>query len=78
MLSNKMINKINEQINLEFFSSNLYLQMSAWCQAKSFEGTAIFLRAHALEEMEHMNKFFYIPKRNRQHPFIRNYKGTYL
>ena len=43
---------------MEFFSSNLYLQMSAWCEHKGFEGAAAFLRDHANEEMEHMNKLF--------------------
>ncbi|HDR1358715.1 TPA: ferritin, partial [Pasteurella multocida] len=29
MLSQNVINLLNEQMNLEFYSSNLYLQMSA-------------------------------------------------
>ncbi|SHI21411.1 non-heme ferritin [Ferrimonas marina] len=58
MLSQAMIDKLNEQINLEFFSSNLYLQMSAWCDDKGFEGAAGFLKAHADEEMEHMRRLF--------------------
>ncbi len=58
MLTPTMVEKLNEQINLEFYSSNLYLQMSAWCEDKGFEGAAIFLRKHATEEMEHMNRLF--------------------
>ncbi|WP_095499472.1 non-heme ferritin [Paraferrimonas haliotis] len=58
MLSENMVNRLNEQINLEFFSSNLYLQMSAWCEDKGYEGAAEFLRAHATEEMEHMHRLF--------------------
>ncbi|MGF1680844.1 non-heme ferritin [Photobacterium makurazakiensis] len=58
MLAQAMVEKLNEQINLEFFSSNLYLQMSAWCEDKGFEGAAEFLRAHAVEEMEHMQRLF--------------------
>ncbi|USD39625.1 MULTISPECIES: non-heme ferritin [Ferrimonas] len=58
MLSSAMIDKLNEQINLEFFSSNLYLQMSAWCEDKGFEGAAEFMRAHADEEMQHMRRLF--------------------
>ena len=58
MLSKPMIDKLNEQINLEFFSSNLYLQMSAWCEDKGFEGAAAFLRDHANEERDHMNRLF--------------------
>ena len=45
-------------MNLEFYSSNLYLQMSAWCEQNGFEGAAKFLSAHAAEEMQHMRKLF--------------------
>ncbi len=58
MLSPAMVQHLNEQINLEFFSSNLYLQMSAWCEDKGFEGAALFLRKHADEEMQHMHRLF--------------------
>ena len=58
MLKQTMVDKLNEQINLEFYSSNLYLQMSAWCEDKGFEGAAEFMRKHANEEMEHMNRLF--------------------
>ena len=58
MLSQAMVDQLNEQINIEFFSSNLYLQMSAWCEDEGFGGAAEFLRAHAVEEMEHMQRLF--------------------
>lgn len=58
MLSSTMIKKLNEQINLEFYSSNLYLQMASWCESKGLEGCTTFLRRHAREEMEHMQKLF--------------------
>ncbi|WP_372880521.1 non-heme ferritin [Psychromonas sp.] len=58
MLATSMVEKLNEQINLEFYSSNLYLQMSAWCEDKGFEGAALMLRKHADEEMGHMNRLF--------------------
>ncbi|MGF1742539.1 non-heme ferritin [Vibrio profundum] len=58
MLSNAMVEHLNQQINLEFFSSNLYLQMSAWCEDKGFEGAAEFLRQHSVEEMQHMQRLF--------------------
>jgi ferritin len=58
MLKQDMIDSLNTQINLEFYSSNLYLQMSAWCEDNGFEGAAIFMRKHAVEEMEHMNRLF--------------------
>ena len=58
MLSSNVIKLLNDQMNLEFYSSNLYLQMSAWCEQNGFEGAAKFLSAHAAEEMQHMRKLF--------------------
>ena len=58
MLNAEMVASLNQQINLEFYSSNLYLQMSAWCEDRGFEGCAAFLRVHADEEMEHMRRLF--------------------
>lgn len=58
MLSKKIIDDLNNQLNLEFFSSNLYLQMSAWCEKNGFLGAAQFLLAHADEEMQHMRRLF--------------------
>lgn len=58
MLSQNVIALLNKQMNLEFYSSNLYLQMSAWCEQNGFEGTAKFLAEHATEEMQHMRKLF--------------------
>ncbi|MDO5070204.1 non-heme ferritin [Neisseria sp. Dent CA1/247] len=58
MLSEKIVKHLNEQLNLEFYSSNVYLQMSAWADSKGFEGAAAFLKAHAAEEMQHMHRLF--------------------
>jgi ferritin len=58
MLSSAMLEKLNEQINLEFFSSNLYLQMGAWAESKGYEGCSAFLYKHADEEMSHMKRLF--------------------
>jgi ferritin len=58
MLSQSLISKLNEQITLEFFSSNLYLQMSSWCDAKGLPGCARFLAGHASGEYQHGRKLF--------------------
>jgi ferritin len=58
MLSNKILSQLHEQIKLEFFSSNLYLQMSSWCAWKGYVGAAAFLRANAEDERQHMIKLF--------------------
>lgn len=58
MLNRAVVKKLNEQINFEMFSSNLYLQMSSWCAAHSFDGAAAFLAEHAQEESQHMQRIF--------------------
>jgi len=58
MLAKDIINKLNEQINLEYYSSNLYRQMSAWLNEKGFVGAANFLGQHAEEELTHMQRLF--------------------
>ena len=56
MLSPQIIDRLNQQINLEIYSSHLYLQMSSWCAYKSLDGCATFLSQHADEEMTHMRR----------------------
>ncbi|MEG3135587.1 non-heme ferritin [Rouxiella sp. T17] len=58
MLKEDMVKQLNAQLNLEFYSANLYLQMSAWCSDKGFEGAAAFLMEHSREEMDHMHRLF--------------------
>ncbi len=58
MLSQEILDKLNNQIDVEFYSSNLYLQMSSWCEANNYTGAAKFLMEHADEEMEHMRRIF--------------------
>jgi ferritin len=43
MLSQAMSDHLNQQINLEMYSSHLYLQMSSWCAYKALDGCATFL-----------------------------------
>jgi ferritin len=58
MLSKDMVDSLNNQIQLESYSSNLYLQMSAWAEIKGLEGCAAFLRTQAQDELEHMHRLF--------------------
>ncbi|WP_158379539.1 non-heme ferritin [Candidatus Williamhamiltonella defendens] len=58
MIKNSIVKKLNQQMNLEFDSASLYLQMSAWCSYKGFEGSAMFLKRHFQEEMQHMQRIF--------------------
>ena len=58
MLSKAMVDSLNKQIQFESYSSNLYLQMSAWAEIKGLEGCATFLRAQAQDELAHMHRLF--------------------
>ncbi|BFI91072.1 non-heme ferritin [Enterobacterales bacterium endosymbiont of Anomoneura mori] len=58
MLKNKNILNLNNQLNLEKYSSNLYLQMSAWCEIENFKNASIFFKKNSKEELEHMEKIF--------------------
>lgn len=58
MLSKDLNQRLNQQIILEFFSANLYLQMSSWCLTHALDGCALFLRQHAAEERLHMEKIY--------------------
>ncbi len=58
MLSQKTIDRLNQQINLEIYSCHLYLQMSSWCAYQSFNGCATFLSQRVDEEMMQMRRLF--------------------
>lgn len=59
MLSEKVEQVLNKQIELECFSSQLYLAMASWAEKNGFEGTANFLYTHADEERQHMLRLFH-------------------
>jgi len=58
MLSDKMQAALNAQINAEYYSSYLYLSMSAHCREVNLEGFANWLRIQADEEMIHAMKIY--------------------
>ncbi|CAN8140631.1 ferritin [Thiomicrorhabdus sp. 6S2-11] len=58
MISLKISELLNKQVNAEFYASNVYLQMCAWAEDQGLEGAADFFRTHSLEEREHMDKIF--------------------
>lgn len=58
MLNPKIQDALNEQINAEYFSSYLYLSMSAYFETQNLAGMANWMRIQALEEMVHVMKFY--------------------
>ena len=58
MMSKTMQDAFNEQMKHEFYSSYLYLSMSAYCDRANLPGLARWMRAQAQEETKHAMKIF--------------------
>jgi len=58
MISTKVEKAINDQINAEFYSSYLYLSMSAYFHGLNLEGFANWMRVQYQEETFHALKLY--------------------
>jgi ferritin len=64
MIKQRIETILNEQVEKEAYSSNLYLAMASWCEKKGFAGIAQWMYAQSDEERIHMLKFIkYINER---------------
>jgi ferritin len=64
MISEKLNEEMNKQLNAELYSSYLYLSMAAWLARKGLPGFEHWMKGQAQEELEHALKFFdYINER---------------
>jgi len=65
MISERLFNELNKQMNFEFYSAHIYLAMAAYCAAEDFDGFANFFKVQAEEEKFHAMKFYnYINEMN--------------
>jgi len=58
MLTEKMQEALNVQLNAELYSAYLYLSMSAYYESIGMPGFASWMRVQRLEELVHGLKFF--------------------
>ena len=58
MMTKKMEDAVNAQLQREIYSAYLYLSMSAYCESINLKGFASWLRVQAQEELQHALKFF--------------------
>jgi ferritin len=58
MLSEKMEQALNDQVNAEIYSAYLYLAMSAYFEDQNFPGFANWMYVQAQEEMTHAMKIY--------------------
>lgn len=70
MLSKKVEKILNEQIEKEGYSSNLYLAMASWADKEGFAGIAQWLFAQSEEERMHMMKIINYANERGGHAII--------
>ena len=58
MISEKMQDALNEQVNKEFYSAYMYLAMSAYCNTMGLPGFAHWMRMQYEEEIMHVTKMY--------------------
>ncbi|MFW6189748.1 MAG: ferritin [Planctomycetota bacterium] len=58
MLSDRMEEALNEQLNAELYSAYLYLSMAAYFEQRNLQGFAHWLELQAQEETAHAMKFY--------------------
>ncbi len=58
MISDKMVQHLNAQLNAEFYSGYLYLQMAAYFDEKNLAGFAHWMKIQAKEEFSHGMKIY--------------------
>jgi ferritin len=58
MISKKMADSLNKQMNLELYSAHLYLSMSSCANAMGLKGAANWFMVQYREEMVHFMKFY--------------------
>lgn len=58
MISNKIQDAFNEQINAELYSAYLYLSMSSYFESINLSGFSSWMKMQAQEETAHAMKFY--------------------
>jgi len=58
MISKKIVEALNGQLNAELYSLYLYLSMSAYFESTNFKGFAHWMKIQSEEENKHASKFY--------------------
>ncbi len=75
MLSKKVSEALNKQIELEASSSQYYLAMASWAETEGLNGVAGFLYTHADEERMHMLKLIKFVNERGGHGIVPSLKN---
>ena len=71
MVVPRMVQKLNNQMNFEFHTSNLYLHLSEWCTQHRLNGTATFLRNRAQASITQTMRVFDFMKKSGAWPVVK-------
>lgn len=58
MISKKMSEAVNDQLNFELYSSYIYASMASWFKSQNLEGFANWMNIQVKEELDHANRFY--------------------
>ncbi|MFM7053646.1 MAG: ferritin [Bacteroidota bacterium] len=70
MLSKKIQDLLNRQVELEAASSQYYMAMASWAQVKGYNGVSKFLYTHSDEERMHMLKLVHFINERGGHGLV--------
>lgn len=71
MLSKKMEDALNQQINAEMYSAYLYFSMSAYFTSLNLDGFANWTKVQAQEEMTHAVRFYNFVNQSGGRPIMK-------
>jgi ferritin len=71
MLSEKMTNELNEQVNREMYSAYLYMAMSSYSDSIGLKGFANWFMVQFHEEMFHAMKIYEYIQRQGEQPVLK-------
>lgn len=57
MISERMVNAINKQINMELYSGYIYLSIAQYFESEGLPGMASWNKAQTMEEFIHVRRF---------------------
>jgi ferritin len=58
LLNEPLAKALNEQLNMEFYSAQVYLALASYCSGESWDGYANFFIVQAEEERFHAMKIY--------------------
>lgn len=58
MISERLFEKLNSQINFEYHSANIYQAMAAFCDSQDLKGMSNFFQVQVEEERFHASRYY--------------------